>query len=203
MDQGRIAPSPTDSEGSGTISSGSISICEPSPVQRGQAPWGELNENTRGSSSARPGPCSGQANFSEKVIVWPSSTSSMSTSPSASATAVSTESARRLRRSGRMTSRSTTTEMSCLYFLSSSIGSSSWRTSPSTFTRVNPSPRSSSSSFPYSPLRPRTTGASTMKRVPSSSVITWSMICSADCPSIGRPQMWQCGLPIRAHSRRR
>ena len=51
MDQGRIAPSLSVSDGSGTISSGSISICEPSPVQRGQAPWGELKENIRGSSS--------------------------------------------------------------------------------------------------------------------------------------------------------
>ena len=66
-----MAPSPTDSDGSGTISSGSISICEPRPVQRGQAPWGELNENTRGSSSARLGPCTGQANFSEKVMTVP------------------------------------------------------------------------------------------------------------------------------------
>ena len=51
MDQGRIAPSASDSEGSGTIRSGSISICDPSPVQRGQAPCGELKENIRGSSS--------------------------------------------------------------------------------------------------------------------------------------------------------
>ena len=35
MDKGRIAPSASDRLGSGTISSGSISICEPSPVQRG------------------------------------------------------------------------------------------------------------------------------------------------------------------------
>ena len=88
-----------------------------------------------------------------------------------------------------MTSRSTTTAMSCLYFLSSSMSSSSRRSSPSTFTRVKPSARSSSKSFPYSPLRPRTTGASTMKRVPSGSIITWSMICSADWAAIGRPQL--------------
>ena len=49
----------------------------------------------------------------------PAPSCSTSTMPSASATAVSIESASRLRRSGRMTSRSTTTEMSCLYFLSS------------------------------------------------------------------------------------
>ena len=48
-------------------------------------------------------------------------------------TAVSIESASRLRRSGRITSRSTTTEMSCLNFLSRTISSSSRRSSPSTF----------------------------------------------------------------------
>ena len=87
--------------------------------------------------------------------------------PSARATAVSIESASRLRRSGRITSRSITTEMSCLNFLSRTMSSSSRRSSPSTFTRVKPSARSSSKSLPYSPLRPRTTGASTMNLVPS------------------------------------
>ena len=130
-------------------------------------------------------------------------TVSMSMIPSASATAVSTESASRLRRSGFIDSRSTTTEMSCLYFLSRTISSSSSRSSPSTFTRVKPSDRSSSSCLPYSPLRPRTIGASTMNRVPSSIARIWSMICSADWASIGRPQLKQYGLPIRAHSRRR
>ena len=128
---------------------------------------------------------------------------SISTIPSASATAVSTESASRLRASWRMTRRSTTTEMSCLNFLSRTMSSSSRRTSPSTFTRVKPSWRSSSSCLPYSPLRPRTIGARTMNRVPSSRAMIWSMICSADCAAIGRPQLKQCGLPIRAHSRRR
>ena len=83
-----------------------------------------------------------------------SSTGSTSTMPSASATAVSTESASRLRTSGFITSRSTTTAMSCLYFLSSSISSSSRRSSPSILARVKPSARSSSSRSLYSPLRP-------------------------------------------------
>ena len=61
-------------------------------------------------------------------------------------------------RRARMIRRSTTTEMSCLYFLSRTISSSSRRSSPSTFTRVKPSARSSSSCLPYSPLRPRTIG---------------------------------------------
>ena len=62
---GRIAPSLSDSDGSGTTSSGSISICEPRPVQRGQAPCGELNENERGSSSGIEIPQCRQANRSE------------------------------------------------------------------------------------------------------------------------------------------
>ena len=123
----------------------------------------------------------------------PVSTSSISTSPSASATAVSIESASRLRSSLFITRRSTTIAMSCLNFLSSTISSSSRRSSPSILARVKPSPRSSSSCLPYSPLRPRTIGAITMNRVPSGSSMTWSMICSADWPVIGRPQMWQCG----------
>src|SRR3954471_1002583 len=53
------------SVGSGTTRSGSISICEPSPVQRSHAPCGELNEKIRGSSSGIDGPWSGHANFSE------------------------------------------------------------------------------------------------------------------------------------------
>ena len=65
MDHGRIAPSPSDSDGSGTISSGSISIWEPSPVHRGQAPCGELNENIRGSSSGIEVPQCRHANRSE------------------------------------------------------------------------------------------------------------------------------------------
>ena len=158
-------------------------------MQRGQAPWGELNENIRGSSSGIEVPQFRHANCSEKVTVSPVSTSWMSTRPSARATAVSTESARRLRRSGRITRRSITTEMSCLNFLSSAMSSSSRRSSPSTCTRVKPSARSSSNSLPYSPLRPRITGASTMNFEPSGRIITWSTICSADWAAIGWPQL--------------
>jgi hypothetical protein len=43
----------------------------------------------------------------------------------------------------------------------------------------------------------------TMNRVPSSKSMIWSMICSADCAAISRPQLKQCGVPIRDHSRRR
>ena len=47
--------------GSGTTRSGSISSCEPSPVQRGHAPCGALKEKIRGSSSGSDTPCSGHA----------------------------------------------------------------------------------------------------------------------------------------------
>src|SRR5215204_2086508 len=146
-----------ESSGSGTRRSGSISCWAPSPVQRGQAPCGELKLKIRGWSSGSPTPCSGQAKRSENVSSSPSTTSTL-TRPSASASAVSTESVRRWRRSDFMESRSTTTSIVCLNFLSSVISSSRSRTSPSTFTRVKPSPRSSSKTSLYSPLRSRTTG---------------------------------------------
>ncbi len=106
-------------------------------MQRSQAPCGELKEKIRGSSSGIDVPHFRHAKLSLNVSTFASApSSSTSTIPSASATAVSIESARRLRTSWRMTSRSTTTEMSCLNFLSSSIGSSSRRSSPSTLARV-------------------------------------------------------------------
>src|ERR1700712_3326300 len=49
--QGCRAPSASESVGSGTTSSGSITRWKPSPWQRSQAPWGELKEKIRGSSS--------------------------------------------------------------------------------------------------------------------------------------------------------
>ena len=42
---------------------------------------------------------------------------------------------------------------------------------------------------PVLALAPRTTGAMTMKRVPSSRVSTRSVICSSDWPGIGAPQL--------------
>ena len=65
---------------------------EPSPVQRGQAPCGELNENERGSSSGIEIPQCRQAKRSEYDVITGSEPSrgTVSTSmiPSASATAV-------------------------------------------------------------------------------------------------------------------
>ena len=104
------------------------------------------------------------------------------TRPSASAPAVSTDCVRRVRRSSFITSRSTTTSIVCLNFLSSVGGSSSMCCSPSTLTRVKPSLRSSSKRSLYSPLRSRTTGAFTVNFVPSGSARICSTIESIDWP---------------------
>ena len=88
--------------------------------------------------------------------------------------------------------------MECLYFLSRVGGSVSWTISPSTRARLKPSAASWRNTSTYSPLRPRTTGASTWKRVPSGSAISRSTICCGDCRLIGSPQTGQCGRPARA-----
>ena len=74
----------------------------------------------------RPRACSAIA-----IGTSPSAISSTSTSPSASCDAASIDSDSRLRIPSFITSRSTTIEMSCLNFLSSSIASSRRRSSPS------------------------------------------------------------------------
>ena len=134
--QGCNAPSASDRVGSGTTSSGSITRWKPSPWQRSQAPWGELKEKIRGSSSGIEVPQFRHANCSEKSSgAASSSTSSTSISPAARPAAASTDSERRRRRSVFIASRSTTTAMLCLYFLSRTISSSSRRSSPLTLTR--------------------------------------------------------------------
>ena len=133
---GSSAPSEIESVGSGTISSGSITRWKPSPWQRSHAPCGELNEKIRGSISGIEAPQLRQAKRSEKIWRSPDSASSISMRPSANCEAASIDSASRLRTPSFITRRSTTIEMSCLYFLSSSISSSSRRSSPSTTARA-------------------------------------------------------------------
>src|SRR5207248_2974860 len=97
-------------------SSGSMCCSTPRPPHFGQAPNGLLNENSRGSTSGMVKPDTGQANFSEKMsrsavslrclLAFAPSTASPSTisaiaRPSASLSACSSESARRVPMSGR------------------------------------------------------------------------------------------------------
>ena len=114
---GTTAPSLTLKSSFGTTSAGSISSRLPSPSHRSQAPCGLLNENVLGCISAMEAPQFVQVNDSEKSIDSPEpsvSTVSIWTSPSASFRAVSMESVRRRSMPSRITSRSTTTSMSCL-----------------------------------------------------------------------------------------
>src|SRR5690348_15317189 len=52
---------------SGTTSAGSKLDCIPSPSHTGQAPYGLLKENSRGSISDKVKPETGQANFEDRV----------------------------------------------------------------------------------------------------------------------------------------
>jgi hypothetical protein len=137
--QGTIAPSRTERVPFGTTRSGSKSSVVPRPAQVGQAPWGELNEKSRGSSGGKLMPSSTQANFELKRSslsgpFW--STSSAFATPSPSLSAISSESAKRRSEPGFTTARSTTTSMVCFLFLSSTISSARSRVTPSIFTRT-------------------------------------------------------------------
>ncbi len=189
--------------------SGSTSILVPRPWHSGHAPNGELKENERGSRSSVSMSCSlGHDIFSENRISFSGcfasrSTRSKTTSPLARLSAVSTESVSLRFADALAASRSTTTSMVCLRCFSSFGGSASWIVSPLTLARLNPWDCRLRNSSMYSPLRPRMTGASTWKRVPSSSCSTRSTICCGVCRSIGDPQTGQCGRPARANRSRR
>ncbi len=64
-----MALSSSESAVFGTIRSGSKNICVPSPSQVGHAPYGLLNENSRGSISDKVKPLTGQANLEDIVKV--------------------------------------------------------------------------------------------------------------------------------------
>src|SRR6202034_2689026 len=119
-----IAPSARVLAGSDTTSSGSTSSLVPSPVQSGQAPQGELNENDRGSSSSKDKSSYRQARCSEYIrsrcgSFSGRSTKSSTTTPPDRVRAVSTESVSLRRADSLTSSRSTTTSMSCFsYFFS-------------------------------------------------------------------------------------
>ena len=90
--------------------------------------------------------------------------------------AVSSESVSRVWIPSRTAMRSTTTSMVCFFCLASGGTSPVSYVSPSTRTRTNPCLATSSSSFWYSPLRPRTSGERICTRVRSGSARIWSTI---------------------------
>ena len=109
--------------------------------------------------------------------------------PSAWLSAVSRESARRRSIPGLTISRSTTMSMSCFLFLSRTISSARSIGVPSMTTRTKPSFLNWTSSFRYSPLRPRTIGERRVMRVPSGIAIIWSTIWETVWEVISLPQL--------------
>src|SRR6266446_8744262 len=81
-------PSNSGRDQSTMILAGSKSYFEPRPLHAGQAPYGELKLNDRGSSCGTEMPHSGQASFSEKTCSLPLTTAT-ATRPCASFNAVS------------------------------------------------------------------------------------------------------------------
>jgi hypothetical protein len=63
-----MAPRFSDTSTFGTTRPGSIRISDPMPAQAGQAPVGELNENSLGSISGMVKPEIGHANLDERVM---------------------------------------------------------------------------------------------------------------------------------------
>jgi len=78
----RARPAVSKARRPGTTRSGSISSCEPSPVQRSQAALRGVEREIRGSSSAFECRTSGRRTFSENVSVSPSASESPSRGPS-------------------------------------------------------------------------------------------------------------------------
>src|SRR5215470_16832183 len=113
-DPGPRPPSKRGRVQSVTTFAGSKSYFEPRPLQAGQAPYGELKLNERGSSCGTLMPQSGQASFSEKVNSWPPTTATV-TSPDASFSEVAMDCSRREAIPCFTSNRSTTT--SIVWFL--------------------------------------------------------------------------------------
>src|SRR6266403_3211548 len=108
-------PGPRPPSKSGRVQSvttfaGSKSYFEPSPLQAGQAPYGELKLKERGSNCGTLMPQSGHANFSENVKSFPPTTATV-TNPEASFNAVAMDCSSREAIPCLTSKRSTTTSM--------------------------------------------------------------------------------------------
>ncbi len=176
-----IAPPPRALLGSGITRSGSILSAVPRPLHDLHMPSGELKLNDCGSNSGKLIWQASQYRCSEKSWSVSLPTTETTSLPLPHLRAVSTESVTLGRLLGRLTSRSTTISTWFRRFLSSVKSSSSDVTLPSMRMRANPERRMSSMSSRCSPFLFSMTGASKRYFVPSSKVITWSTICSADC----------------------
>ncbi len=168
-------PAAIDRSGSKTSFSGSISLKNPSPEHWGHAPCGELKEKSRGETSEKENPHSGQANRDDSWISSPPTTE-IRTNPSPTFKAVSREEAKRLATPSRTDNRSMTTSIVWFLFLSRSGLSEISNTSPSIRTLTKPSRSICSNSFRCSPFRALTIGARTRNRLSTGRFMSRSTI---------------------------
>jgi hypothetical protein len=117
----------------------------------------------------------------ENTVSVPLSVSSSSARPCARRSAVSNDSARRWRDSGRTFRRSITTSIECLSFFASRGRLSTSTTAPSTRKRTKPCVCRSSNRSAKLPLRCCTTGASTSTRESAGRASVMSTICETLC----------------------
>ena len=130
--KGTIAPLRMLSELSGTTLSRSISFTVPSPLHRGHAPSGELNENMLGAGSLYAMPVTGSISFFEKLRIPPVSLSRTIMVPSPCLNAVFMVLARRSSSASLTSILSTTTSILWFLYLSTFMPSVISVTVPST-----------------------------------------------------------------------
>ena len=209
---GPIAPSASVLAGSATTSSGSTSIRMPRPVQSGQAPHGELNENDRGSSSSKDSRRRGRPGARRHPLpvrsVSGRSTKSSTTMPPDSPSAVSTESVEPAP-GGLLDVEPVDHDLDVvlLVLLQRGQGSGGGAVQPD-HRAVHPGPGiplglQFTQQLGVLTLAARTTARAPGTWCPRQARSTRSTICCGLCLAIGPPQIGQCGLPTRAYSSRR
>ncbi len=203
--QGFTAPSLSESDSSGTASASMKRRVRPRPPQVGHAPAGWLWERCRGVSGSCTAPQWEQARWSESGISFQAEPTSANARarPRPSRKASSSESAIRLRWSGPVTVRSTTTSsFRGSLPVSSPWASSSVATVAPTRTRENPRRPRSASVCIRAEGRSSATGASSITRVPAGNASSSSRLSSKERLRTGCPSAVQRREPDASHSGR-
>ncbi len=192
----------------GATRSASNSNLTPRPSHSAQAPCGLLKEKERGSNGATLMLQTGQSQWRLRRSSSPL-VGATTRLPSPTRSAVSTESASRLRTASpssppwRITMRSMT--ISAVAGSVVALPSSSARSTTVASIRARTNPlRLNSPSWPRRSFSwPAASGANSRRRLPSGKASIVSTICCGVRARMGRPQLGQCGRPTRAKSRRR
>ena len=207
-DHGAMAPSASDSSGLGMMSSSSTSSWVPMPLQAAQAPKGLLNEKERGSISSMASGCSlGQARFSENARM-PVGVVRVEVDEFGQHAALG-QAERRFDGVGQALADAFLDHQPVHHHLDGVLEllAQLGRIAELDELAVHPGAGIALrgqflEEVDEFALAAADHGASTWKRVPSSSSSSWSTICCGVCLATGSPQTGQCGRPTRAHSRR-